>query len=85
MAPQDRSYLTELVAERTGLDRAAAEARVNETEAAARQALDTARKATAHSFYWLFAAVFFRFSGYSGMDVGRDNAIYVGAQPTGRT
>ena len=37
ISPKDKTYLTELVAERTGLDRAAAETRVNETEAAARE------------------------------------------------
>jgi hypothetical protein len=57
IAPQDRGYLTDLVTARTGLDRARAEARVNETVAAARQAAETARKALAHSMYWLFASL----------------------------
>jgi len=85
ISPQDKAYLTGLVAERTGLDRAAAEARVNETEAAARQALDTAKKATAHSLYWLFAALLLgAFCGSFAATIGgrqRDNVIHVGATP----
>ncbi len=88
ITPKDRSYLAEMVAARTGLDRSMAEARVNETEAAARQALDTARKATAHSLYWLFAALLLgAFCGSFAATIGgrqRDNVVYVGMKPTGR-
>ena len=85
ISPKDKAYLTDRVAERTGLDRAAAEARVNETEAAAREALDTARKATAHSLYWLFAALLLgAFCASFAATIGgrqRDNVISVGATP----
>jgi hypothetical protein len=54
--PQDRSYLAGMVSARTGLNRQQAEARVDQTLALYREALDKARKAVAHSLYWLFAA-----------------------------
>jgi hypothetical protein len=52
----DRSYLTQLVAANTGLNQEEVDRRVSETVTAARQAADTARKAVAHSLYWLFVA-----------------------------
>jgi hypothetical protein len=88
IAPQDKGYLADLVAANTGLDRARAEARVNDTVAAARQAMDTARKAVAHSLYWLFAALLLgAFCGSFAATIGgrkRDNVVYVGVSPTGR-
>jgi hypothetical protein len=85
IAPQDRGYLTDLVTARTGLDRARAEARVNETVAAARQAAETARKALAHSMYWLFASLLLgAFCGSLAATVGgrqRDNVVMVGLRP----
>jgi hypothetical protein len=54
---QDRTYLSQLVAARTGLTQADAEQRVTDTVAAARQAADNARKAVAHVLYWLFVAL----------------------------
>jgi hypothetical protein len=57
MAPQDRSYLAELVSARTGLNRAEAERRVDDTLAQDTYAANQARKALAHSFYWLFVAL----------------------------
>jgi hypothetical protein len=87
IAPQDRGYLTDLVTARTGLDRARAEARVNDTVAAARQAAETARKALAHSMYWLFASLLLgAFCGSLAATVGgrqRDNVVIVGYQPAG--
>ena len=53
----DRSYLTSIVAARTGLTQPEAQARVDATMKAYREAADTARKAVAHSLYWLFAAL----------------------------
>jgi hypothetical protein len=38
------------------MSQAEAESRVNETVAADREAADAARKAVAHSLYWLFVA-----------------------------
>jgi hypothetical protein len=56
MAQRDEAYLANLVASATGLTTGEAEARVTETVAADRQAADMARKAIAHSLYWLFVA-----------------------------
>jgi hypothetical protein len=53
----DRAYLSSLVASRTGINQTDAARRVDETIAAARQAADTARKAVAHSLYWLVVAL----------------------------
>ena len=55
--PQDRAYLAELVSARTGLNKTEAERRVDDTVAADRYAADNARKALAHTFYWLFVAL----------------------------
>jgi hypothetical protein len=57
MPAQDQAYLAQLVASRTGLSNAEAQARVSESVAAARQAADQARKSVAHSLYWLFVAL----------------------------
>ena len=88
IAPQDRSYLTDMVTARTGLDRTRAEARVNETVTAARQALETGRKALAHSMYWLFASLLLgAFCGSFAATVGgrqRDNVVMVGFRPAER-
>jgi hypothetical protein len=54
--PQDKSYLADMVVARTGLSRPQADSRVDETVALYRDAIDKARKAVAHSLYWLFAA-----------------------------
>ena len=53
----DKTYLTELVASKTGLSQTEAEKRVSDVLAQARQAADTARKAVAHSLYWAFLAL----------------------------
>jgi hypothetical protein len=53
----DRTYLTELVAAKTGMTGDDAETRVTEVMDQARLAADTARKAVAHSLYWLFLAL----------------------------
>ena len=57
MPEQDRNYLASLVASRTGMTQAEAERRVTDTLTAYRQATDEARKAVAHSLYWLFVAL----------------------------
>ena len=56
MGTDDKSYLGTLVAAATGLNHEEAERRVTETITAEREAADTARKAIAHSLYWLFVA-----------------------------
>jgi hypothetical protein len=53
----DRTYLGQLVAARTGLSQNEAEKRVSDVANNARQAADTARKATAHSLLWIFLAL----------------------------
>jgi hypothetical protein len=53
----DKTYLAELVAANTGITQSDAEKRVSEAFAEARQTADTARRAVAHSSYWLFLAL----------------------------
>jgi hypothetical protein len=53
----DKSYLTQVVAAKTGLSQNEAENRVSGVYDEARQAADNARKAVAHSLYWLFLAL----------------------------
>ena len=55
--PEDRNYLVEMVVEKTGLSRPQAQVRVDDTLNTYRQVVDTARKAVAHSLYWLFVAL----------------------------
>ena len=68
LAPDDKHYLAQLVARRSGLAQADAERRVDEVyarmskaradaEAAARDAAEKARKAAMHSALWLFVAL----------------------------
>ena len=57
MSESDRSYIADTVAARTGIPRPQAEQRVTDTFTRALQATDTARKAVAHSLYWLFVAL----------------------------
>jgi len=68
LAADDRVYLGQLVAKRTGLTQAEAEARVDavygraakaaaDAKAAAQQAAETARKAGAHTALWMFVAL----------------------------
>src|SRR5579862_1562984 len=57
MSKQDQAYLSNLVVAATGLSRGEADRRVTETMGVDREAADTARKAIAHSLYWLFVAL----------------------------
>ena len=68
LAADDRAYLGQIVARRTGLSQAEAEARVDavygraakaaaDAKAAALQAAETARKAGAHTALWMFVAL----------------------------
>ncbi len=57
MAPEDRSYLNDLVASRTGLSPADAEKRVGEVIAQAKDAADRARKAAGALSFWLAASM----------------------------
>jgi len=80
----DKAHLVNLVVARTGLGRAEAEARVNDVVRQDREALDKMRKATAHSLYWLFAALLLgAFCGSFAATVGgkqRDRVL----KPIGR-
>lgn len=53
----DASYLAEVISARTGLSPDEARARVTQVFDQARQTADSARKAIAHSLYWLFLAL----------------------------
>lgn len=53
----DKSYLAQLVAVKTGLSQTEADKRVSDVFAQSQQAADTARKAVAHSLYWIFLAL----------------------------
>jgi hypothetical protein len=57
LASEDKSYVVETVAAKTGLSRPDAERRVSEVFERDQQAVETARKAIAHSLYWLFVAL----------------------------
>ena len=68
LAADDRAYLGQVVASRTGLTQAEADARVDavyaraakaaaDAKAKAQQAADTARKAGAHTALWMFVAL----------------------------
>jgi hypothetical protein len=57
LSTQDKSYLDQLVATRTGLSQGDADKQVSEVFANAKQAGETARKALAHSLLWAFVAL----------------------------
>ena len=57
MAPGDRAYLAQIVANKTGASPSDAERRVDEAYTTAAQTADSARKAAAHSMYWTFLAL----------------------------
>lgn len=57
LAGEDKNYVVEAVAAKTGLSRPEAEKRVSEVFGRDQQAEDLARKAVAHSLYWLFVAL----------------------------
>jgi hypothetical protein len=57
LPPADRSYLAQVVVARTGASEPDAEKRVDDAFAQAQQAIDSARKAVAHSMYWTFLAL----------------------------
>lgn len=55
--PADTTYLSKLVAAKTGLTQADAENRVSQVVSDARQAEDTARRLTSHLLLWIFLAL----------------------------
>lgn len=91
MRAEDRSYLAGIVAGRTGLTPEQAQARVDATLKSYREAADAARKAVAHSLYWLFAALLigaFCGSFFATRGGRRRDYVYGAAgsvKPAGRT
>jgi hypothetical protein len=57
LSEQDKNYLADVIVARTGIARPQAETRVTEAFEHDREAADTARRAVAHSLYWLFVAL----------------------------
>jgi hypothetical protein len=55
--PDDRAYVSKIVAARTGLSQADADKRVNDVMNQAKSDIDTARKATAQLAFWLTASL----------------------------
>jgi hypothetical protein len=59
LTADDRNYLANVVTAKTGLTRPEAEQRVADVFGRDQQAVDSARKAMAHSLYWMFVALLF--------------------------
>jgi hypothetical protein len=57
LAPEDKTYLGQVVAARAGISQADAEQRVANTFAQMQQAADAARRAVAHTSLWIFLAL----------------------------
>lgn len=57
LAADDRNYIAEMVATKTGMSRPQAESRVTDVFSRDQQTVDNARKAVAHSLYWMFVAL----------------------------
>jgi hypothetical protein len=78
----DNQYLAQLIAARTGLTPADAQARLQQVFDQARQAADDARKSAAHGLYWLFLAMLVgAFSASYAATIGgrqRDNVLIIG-------
>jgi hypothetical protein len=55
--PADKTYLTQLVTSKTGLNTTDAPKRVSDVFAEAQQAADTTRKMVAHALLWTFVAL----------------------------
>lgn len=57
VAPEDKTYIVQVVAGRTGMPQAEAEQRVNQTITQAKQAADQARRTAAKFSFWVAAAL----------------------------
>jgi hypothetical protein len=81
LPPTDRSYLSQIVARRTGASPLDAEKRVDEAFSDLQQTADAARRAIAHSMYWTFAALLIgAFSASLAATIGgkeRDRVVVV--------
>ena len=81
MPNADRTYLAQIVSARSGVSQAEAEKRVDEMFTNGLETAESARKAVAHSMYWLFLALLIgAFSASVAATVGgkqRDNVVVV--------
>jgi hypothetical protein len=79
LTPQDRTYLAQVIAQRTGLPQAEAEKRVNEAFNAAREAADKARRAAVLTGFVTAAGLITSFGAawWAAMQGGqhRDNSV----------
>jgi hypothetical protein len=79
LSPDDKTYLGQVVAARTGISEADAEQRVANAFTQMQQAADAARKTMAHSSLWIFLALLFgAFSASLAATFGgtqRDNVV----------
>lgn len=57
ISSSDRAYLAQMISTRTGITPTEADQRVTSSINDARQAIDTARRATAHTLLWMFIAL----------------------------
>ncbi len=57
LTQEDKSFISESVVAKTGLTRAEADKRVTDVFAQDQQMVDNARKALAHSLYWMFVSL----------------------------
>jgi hypothetical protein len=57
LGAEDKNYVADMVVAKTGIARPDADKRVTDAFERAQQAADTARKAVAHSLYWMFLAL----------------------------
>jgi hypothetical protein len=77
----DKSYLTQIVATRTGLSQEDADKRVSDVFTSAQQTAETARKAVAHSLLWAFLALLIgAFCASFGATIGgrqRDHVVVI--------
>jgi hypothetical protein len=81
MSATDKSYLSQLVAANTGMNRSDADRRVTEVFGNAQQAADVTRKAIAHSLLWIFVSLLIgAFCASLAATIGgrqRDNVVLV--------
>jgi hypothetical protein len=81
LSADDKSYLDQLVAARTGLSNAEADKRVGDTFDKAKEAADTARKILAHTLLWAFCALLIgAFSASFAATIGgrqRDHVVVI--------
>jgi hypothetical protein len=81
LSTADKTYLTQLVAARTGMTQGEADKRVSDVFASAQEAAETTRKAVARSLLWTFAALLIgAFCASLSATIGgkqRDNVVII--------